>query len=114
MPFIRTTVTEKISKDQETELKSRYGKAIEVIPGKDEKWLMCAFESETPMYFRGEGDRPMAFVEVMVYGSSAPESFGIMTGEICGILQEVLGVSPENVYVKYSAGTDWGWNGNNF
>ena len=34
--------------------------------------------------------------------------------EICKIFDEVLGISPDHVYVKYEAVSNWGWNGGNF
>ncbi len=114
MPFINSKVTTRISKEQETEIKNRLGKAIELIPGKTEQWLMLAFEPELSMYFRGDNSEDIAFVEVSVFGGEDKDSFAKMTDAICKIYQEVLGISPDHVYVKYNAGTNWGWNGSNF
>ncbi len=114
MPFINSKVNVKISKDQETQIKSKLGQAITAIPGKSESWLMVGFEDEYKLYFRGDNTQPTAFVEVSVYGSENPSAFTALTGKICGIYQEVLGISPDHVYVKYDAVKNWGWNGSNF
>ena len=37
-----------------------------------------------------------------------------MTGEITRILEHNLGVAPRDLYIKYEAFPDWGWNGKNF
>ena len=69
MPFININTNVSVSKAQETAVKTRLGKAIELIPGKSESWLMVGFEPERPMYFRGIDSGRIAFVEVSVYGS---------------------------------------------
>ena len=114
MPFIDSKVSVKISKEQETQLKTRLGEAISLIPGKSENWLMAGFEDEYHLYFRGKDDEPMAFVEVRLFGGPDKGAFQKMTAEITKIFGEVLGISPDHMYIKYSATMDWGWNGSNF
>ncbi len=114
MPFIHSKVTTKITKEQETTIKERLGQAIALIPGKSEQWLMLGFEPEMSMYFRGDNSQDIAFVEVSVFGSENPEAFNKLTGAICDIFNEVLGIAPDHIYVKYQAVTNWGWNGANF
>lgn len=114
MPFIDSKVSVKISKEQEIELKTKLGKAIETIPGKSESWLMTGFQDEYHLYFRGDDSVPMAFVEVKVFGGENKAAFSKMTGEICRIFDEVLGIPADHIYVKYEAVSSWGWNGSNF
>ena len=66
------------------------------------------------MYFQGNQDGPTAFVEVKVYGGASPDAFTKLTGEICNIYQEELGIPQNRIYVKYEAVENWGWNGSNF
>ena len=42
------------------------------------------------------------------------EAFSAFTGKICDAFHKVLGISPDRVYVKYYATSNWGWNGSNF
>ena len=114
MPFIQTTTNVSITKEKETVLKSRFGKAIECIPGKSESWLMLAFADERPMYFKGEGDKPAAMLEVKIYGSASSADYERLTGELTGIVQEELGVQPNRIYITYQEIGEWGWNGGNF
>ncbi len=114
MPFINTKVNVEISDEKEKELKERLGKAIEIIPGKSEQWLMLGFEDNVRLYFRGDNNCKIAFVEVKVFGNENKNAFNALTGEICKIYNEVLDIDPDKVYVKYEAVANWGWNGSNF
>lgn len=114
MPFINSKISISISDVQEKEIKTRLGKAIETIPGKSENWLMVGFEPEYKLYFKGSNSEPMAMVDVSVFGSENPSAFSKLTGEICDIFKDVLKISPDHVYVKYQAVSNWGWNGGNF
>lgn len=113
MPFISTKTSKTITKEQETELKTRLGSAISII-GKTESWLMLDFEDNCRMYFKGDGSKPIAFVEVKLYGSAPKAAYQKMTAEICAIMSDVLGISADCVYVKYEEVENWGWNGGNF
>ena len=114
MPFINSKVSVKVSKEQETELKSRLGQAITLLPGKSEQWLMTGFQDEYHLYFRGDNSEPMAFIEVCLFGSSDKAAFSKLTAEVTKIFGDVLGIAPDHMYIKYSPGMDWGWNGGNF
>ncbi|MCM1283556.1 MAG: phenylpyruvate tautomerase MIF-related protein [Muribaculaceae bacterium] len=114
MPFINSKISTPLSKVQETAIKEQLGKAIELIPGKSESWLMVGFEPESSLYFRGDNSQPIAFVEVSVYGAENPDAFSSLTGKICDIYAEVLGIARDHIYVKYQAVDNWGWNGSNF
>ena len=114
MPFIDSKVSVALSKEQETELKTRLGQAISLIPGKSESWLMTGFEDNYHLYYRGDNSQPTAFVEVKVFGKENPSAFNALTAEITKIFQKVLGISPDHIYIKYEAVANWGWNGSNF
>ena len=40
MPYIKTTTNVSVPADKEQIIKQKLGKAIEIIPGKSERWLM--------------------------------------------------------------------------
>lgn len=114
MPYIDSKVSIKITDEQEKELKTRFGKAIELLPGKSERWLMTGFADNYHLYFGGDNSRPTAYVEVSILGEGDGVSFNALTAEITKIFGEVLGIAPELVYIKYSGTQYWGWNGSNF
>lgn len=114
MPCIQTKVNVKIPKDKETAIKTKFGKAIELLPGKSESWLMLSFEDECDLYFKGKNDEGMAFVEVKLFGKANDAAYDKLTAAITKILNEELNISPANIYVKYEETEHWGWNGSNF
>lgn len=113
MPFIQTKTNKTITAEQEKQIKERLGKVAAII-GKSESWLMLGFEDNCRMYFKGDNSKPMAFVEVKLYGSAPKSAYEKMTAEICTIFGDVLGISADCVYVKYEEVENWGWNGGNF
>ena len=82
MPFINSKITKKITREEEVVVKEKLGKAIELIPGKSEAWLMVNFEAESHLYFKGSNDKDIAYVEVSVFGSENKEAFNNLTAEI--------------------------------
>ena len=115
MPVIHTHVSVETTAEQREALKSAFGQAITAIPGKSEAWLMCPFEDNMPIYFRGENSAPAAYVEVNVFGSSMPrQAWEKLSVEILNALQSVLGIEQDHVYIRETATPDWGWNGGNF
>ena len=100
---------------QREALKAAYGKAITAVPGKSEGWLMCPFEDNMPIYFGGDDSKPAAYVEVNVFGRSVPGSaWEKLTEQIMAALGKELGIPADRTYIRYTATTDWGWNGGNF
>lgn len=59
MPFINSKISTSLTKAQETEIKTRLGRAIQTIPGKSESWLMVGFEPDYKLYFRGSNAEPI-------------------------------------------------------
>lgn len=113
MPFINSKVTVKLSPEKEETIKRRLGEAVTAIPGKSESWLMVGFEDEYSLYFKGEKCERAAFIDVKVFGSPDSQAFGRMTGQLCRIYEEELGIPAEKIYIAYQATPDWGWNGGN-
>lgn len=113
MPFINTKYSGEITPEQEINIKTALGDAVSVI-GKSENWLMVGFEPNCSLFFKGEKSEKIAFVEVSIYGNASKSAFEQLTAAICKILGDNLGVSADNIYVKYSPTENWGWNGGNF
>lgn len=114
MPFISTKTNVKISSDKCEAIKTKLGKAIELLPGKSENWLMVSLEDECNLYFQGKNDKALAFVEVKIYGKASKDAYNSLTREITNILHAELNIQPDCIYVKYEEVSIWGWNGSNF
>lgn len=113
MPYIQTRTNVKIDKEKELRIKERLGRAISLL-GKSEDWLMLEFVPECNMYFGGDSNRLIAYVDIKIYGHGTRESFNNMTREVTKILNEELGIDSNNIYVSYGEFDNWGFNGVNF
>ena len=113
MPLIHTVTNQPVSKEQAAHLKEACARAITLIPGKSERWLMISIEDEKTLYFAGS-DAPCALAEVQIYGTAADEVLDRLTAALTEILAKELSVSPDRIYVKYEFVSHWGWNGANF
>lgn len=114
MPYINAKISKSLTPEKEVELKAALGRAITAIPGKTEAYLMVCLEPDAKIWFAGENDRPMAFVDVRILGHAKPEAFSAMTAAICREFEAVLDIKPADVYVTYAEVENWGWNGRNF
>ena len=114
MPYIATKTSAKITDEQKSALTRAFGEAITLIKGKSERWLMLDFSAERSMAFRGTSCEHTCMVEVSLFGKATQKEYSALTAKICEIIAEVLGVSPERTYVKYSEIDTWGYNGENF
>lgn len=113
MPYIRVTTDKKITDEIDAALVSELGKAIELIPGKDERWLMISCHGTERIAFRGvRGNACM--IEVDLLGSATPAAYSSLTQELTRIAADVLGVPGDRTYVKYGEYSSWGYDGENF
>ena len=110
MPCIQIKTNVEAAKETAERIKAGLGQAIAFLPGKTEEWLMVAIEDRCQMYFGGETGRPIAIAEVKILGDTVDRQ----GAEITRILEHNLGVAPRDLYIKYEAFPDWGWNGKNF
>ncbi len=113
MPYISTRTTVTISQEKKASLKVKLGEAIALLPGKSESWLMLSFEDSCTMYFKGSDAKPLAFVEVKLYGKSTADAYSRLTKAITEIIHEELGIAEDCIYVTYEEISTWGWNGSN-
>ena len=114
MPFIETKTTVKISAEQESTIRAELGRAIELISGKSEEWLMLSFASECRMAFRGTAYPDVAMIDVQIFGKAKDSEYDKLTERICEIVNRVLNVPRNRIYVKYTEIDHWGYNGINF
>ncbi len=111
MPFIKVKLSCPISDEQESDLKSRLGKAIELVPGKSEEYLLLEFEDKCRLWLRGENSEPIAYIEAAIFGNESHAGYPAFSTEVTKILQTVLGIAPEDCYIKYEDITAWAVSG---
>lgn len=114
MPYINLKTSAEITPAQMEDIKSELGKAITTLPGKTESYLMVSLEGGAKLWLGGDGSKPLAMIEVKIYGHAKPADFSKMTAVLCDICERKLGIDPTGVYVTYAEVENWGWNGRNF
>jgi hypothetical protein len=114
MPFISSKVSVPMSETQREKMKEKLGKAIEIIPGKSEGWLMIEFADRCDLAFKGDRNTPAAFVEIKSFGEIPEDCLDQMTKKICDLYEQDLGIAADRVYVQYLEVSKWGWNRINF
>ena len=113
MPFIDTRMTVKATDAQKEEIKAELGRLIATL-NKSETYLMVAFADGCDLWLGGKKLEKGAYVAVSLYGDAPKAAYDKLTGQICDMLSEKLGIPGQAVYVTYHPVNDWGWNGSNF
>ncbi len=114
MPFIHTRVNQPLDSDTEKRLSVGIGRAITLLPGKTEDWLMLQFEDNCHLYFKGDSRKALAIIQVGVLGHCGDAAYGQLTAALTQLLKDEMNVQPDGVYVQYLETEHWGWNGSNF
>lgn len=114
MPHINLKTNTTITPSQETELKTKLGKAIECFSGKTEAWLMISLEDNCRIWFKGDNSQNTAMIEIQLLGHASNREYDNMTETVCDIVNSVLNIPKDRIYIKYEECEHWGWNGSNF
>lgn len=114
MPCIQLSTNQEITREKETNLKRKFGKSIELVPGKTERWLMVSLQGGCRMYFAGDDQKPIAFVKVGLFGKAPQTAYDKLTSALTDIISLELEVEPTRIYIQYEESQFWGWNGGNF
>lgn len=113
MPFIDSKITVPVTPEVKEEIKTELGKLIATLH-KSETYLMVGMEDCYDLWLGGKKLERGAYVAVSLYGNAPAEAYDRLTGQICQLLADKLGIPGNAVYVTYHPVTDWGWNGSNF
>ncbi len=111
MPFIDIDFSEKVTENQQDEIKSRLGEIIDIIPNKTEEWLMIKIADDQKMYFSGKKLENGAYTAVNLHMSAPMENKGKLVEKIFEIYSDVLSINPQNVFITVSEFNNWGVEG---
>ena len=114
MPAIHVRTGVSIPEETRARIQSELGKAIELLPGKSEQWLMVDVTGDCRLHFQGKCDEGIAFISVRVYGEVSAADADRLTGKLTELVGNTLDIPPRNIYVQYESCSVWGWNGSNF
>ena len=103
MPFIISRVNIAVTDEQKERIKAALGKAIELVPGKSEEYLMIIFENNSHIWLRGDNSAPFAYIEAKIFGNENHSGYNALSAEIVKIYNKILKITPENIYVMYES-----------
>ena len=113
MHFIISRVNIPISNEQEIVIKSKLGRAIELVPGKSEQYLLLGFEDNYHLYLKGDNSKPIAYITASIFGNEQHLGYDEFAREVTKIFNEVLNIPIENIYIKFDDISDWSVAGQN-
>ena len=111
MPYIDVNVTSELNYEQKTKVKDQLGKAIELIPDKEEASLMISITDKCSIYLGGKGLGDGAFVDMRMYGAADLKYKELFTEELFNVMKRVLGISKNDVYLNIFEMPNWGVKG---
>ncbi len=114
MPLLRLETSVALPEDNRKALLASLSKAVAETIGKPEQYVMVT-ASQAVMLMSGKpGDG--AFVDLRSIGGLSDEVNRKLSQQVCKLLKDSLGISPDRVYLNFT-GVDagnWGWNGSTF
>ncbi len=113
MPFINSKITLPVDDAKKEIIKSKLGRLISTL-NKSETYLMVGIEDQYDLWLGGKKLDKGAYVSVSLFGNAPRQAYDQLTGQICDLFNEELGIPGSHVYVTYHPVSDWGWNGGNF
>jgi len=114
MPLIKITSSVEVPVDKREALLAAVSKAAAAVTGKPERYMMVVLDAGSVMFDAKPG--PGAYADVRAIGGLTPEVNAKLTGQICALLKQWLGIPGERVYVTFTevAASHWGNNGKTF
>lgn len=111
MPYIDVKVTSTLNATKKDQLKEGLGQIITRIPGKTEAVTMIGLIGNYDLYMDGKPLCEGAYVEVKTFGEVHREHKEAVNIGIFELLNNVLSIPSENIYVTYHEQKVWGCNG---
>ena len=114
MPLLKLETTVPLPEEKGKSILAALSKAVSGATGKPEQYVMVTVNHSAMLMSGKAGDA--AFVDVRGIGGLNGETNRKLSEQICKLLKDSLGISPDRVYLNFTdveAG-NWGWNGSTF
>ena len=71
MPFIIAKTNRAVSENQAERIKTALGRAIPLVPGKSEDYLLVEVRDKCRLFLRGKPDEPIAYITASIFGNES-------------------------------------------
>jgi len=114
MPLLKLETTVVVPEDKRKALLASLSTAVAGTIGKPEQYVMVTV-TQAAMLMSGKPGNA-ALVDIRSIGGLSGDVNRKLSQQICKLLTDSLGVSPDRVYVNFTdvQASDWGWNGTTF
>jgi phenylpyruvate tautomerase PptA (4-oxalocrotonate tautomerase family) len=114
MPLLRLETSVALPEDKRKALLASLSKAVAETIGKPEQYVMVTASQAATLMSGKPGDG--AFVELRSIGGLSDEVNRKLSQQVCKLLKDSLGISPDRVYLNFTdvEASNWGWNGSTF
>ena len=112
MPYIRLSVTKKLTPEKRAELAAALGEALSVIPGKDGRYLVSDIEDGRNMFMGTELQEDMVFADVRYHGNYEYRYRSEFAAALSEAVHRVLGTGKDSIWLNITEFRSWGGHGN--
>ena len=114
MPLLRLETSVALPEDKRKALLASLSKAVAETIGKPEQYVMVTASQAATLMSGKPGDG--AFVDLRSIGGLSDEVNRELSQQVCKLLKDSLGISPDRVYLNFTdvEASNWGWNGSTF
>lgn len=111
MPFMRVSLTHKLTDEKRTQLLKGLEKALAIIPGKAGVPLVVDLEEGKTFYTSGVRQDDFVYVDVQYFSNFKYSKRREFTIAAFDIMHEVLGISKEKMFLLINERNTWGAHG---
>ncbi len=108
MPYIRLSMTKKLDAETEQKLVDGLGIALSKIPGKDPCWTSVEVNDGIRMYFGGEKQDNMVFLDVRYVSKFEFHLKRAFVRAAFDTVHEILGTDKERICLNITEFSNWG------
>lgn len=108
MPYIRLSVTQKLTQEKQQELVDGLGEAMSKIPGKDGRLLIVDVEDGRTIYFGGVKQDDMVFADVHYYSKFEYHKKRDFTVAAFDAVNRIIGTQKDKMCLTITEHTNWG------
>ncbi|MHC1766389.1 MAG: phenylpyruvate tautomerase MIF-related protein [Verrucomicrobiia bacterium] len=114
MPLLKLETSVVLSEERRKALLASLSSTVAAVTGKPEQYVMVTTSQAAIVMAGKAGDA--AFVDIRGIGGLSGNVNRKLSQQVCKVLTESLGVSPDRVYLNFTDvdANRWGWNGSTF
>ena len=112
MPYIRLSITQKLTEEKRKELAAAIGEALSAIPGKRGAELISDIEDGRQMYLGSVKQEDMVFADVRYHGNYEYRYRSAFTSAVFDAISRVLGTPKNGMWLNITEFNSGGGVGN--